>query len=305
MGRSPLRRVRRPDSWYLSLRLDRSVGCRKRSDAGVPERDRDVFLRGLFHRIDERVAAAARVADELGRLRSRMTRLEASLRVREAAEQLIREHAARAEAELAVAWRQVRALAERLTTAEEGLSRERRRAEAETARADRSESARGREAAEWVDERAVLTGKLEQERLRRCVTEEALRANSERSARQKDIVEQRLRRMGEALAAARAQIADQRDRAALKPAAPTAPDETGDEGRTPEGQSPPENGRHLRFFATSAGYLLDESNGALPEEGAIVPLGEHGLGVVAKLGPSPLPGDGRRCAYLIPCASPG
>jgi len=45
------------------------------------------------------------------------------------------------------------------------------------------------------------------------------------------------------------------------------------------------------------GYRLLQREGPPPERGASVELDEGPL-VVLRLGPSPLPGDGRRCVYL-------
>ena len=45
------------------------------------------------------------------------------------------------------------------------------------------------------------------------------------------------------------------------------------------------------------GYRLLQRDGPPPERGAALELDEGGF-VVQRLGPSPLPGDRRRCAYL-------
>lgn len=56
---------------------------------------------------------------------------------------------------------------------------------------------------------------------------------------------------------------------------------------------------YLIFVWTPDGYGLRAAEGAAPEAGTRLSIAgaEH---VVAKLGPSPLPGDRRRCAYLEP-----
>jgi len=54
---------------------------------------------------------------------------------------------------------------------------------------------------------------------------------------------------------------------------------------------------HLLFVWTPAGYALLGRGGAPPEVGTEVGV-SGGRRVVVKLGPSPLPGDSRRCAYL-------
>jgi signal peptidase I len=57
---------------------------------------------------------------------------------------------------------------------------------------------------------------------------------------------------------------------------------------------------HLLFVPGPRGYRLTEADGEVPETGATVT--EHGMAyVVSKLARSPLPGDGRACAYLLHC----
>jgi hypothetical protein len=54
---------------------------------------------------------------------------------------------------------------------------------------------------------------------------------------------------------------------------------------------------HLRFVWTTQGYQLRERDGDVPQVGSDVE--EDGTSFrVAKVGPSPLPGDARLCAYL-------
>jgi hypothetical protein len=62
-----------------------------------------------------------------------------------------------------------------------------------------------------------------------------------------------------------------------------------------------ENGQpqqHLLFVWKPSGYELVERDGALPAVGDEVDLGDRAERV-AKIGSSPLPGDDRRCVYLI------
>lgn len=61
------------------------------------------------------------------------------------------------------------------------------------------------------------------------------------------------------------------------------------------------NGRggYLVFVWSTAGYTLEERNGEPPQVGAHVESGERRFRVV-KIAPSPLPGDARPCAYLLP-----
>ena len=56
-------------------------------------------------------------------------------------------------------------------------------------------------------------------------------------------------------------------------------------------------GRHLLFIWKTSGYELLEREGEPPVPGSDVEEAE-GRYVVSKLGPSPLPGDDRVCAYL-------
>ncbi len=54
---------------------------------------------------------------------------------------------------------------------------------------------------------------------------------------------------------------------------------------------------HLLFVWTPAGYQLQERDGEPPAVGSEVEVGDHRERVL-KVGPSPLPGDSRPCAYL-------
>ena len=54
---------------------------------------------------------------------------------------------------------------------------------------------------------------------------------------------------------------------------------------------------HLLFLSTADGYRLVEREGLSPERGQLLELAE-GRFHVLRLGPSPLPGDRRRCACL-------
>jgi hypothetical protein len=55
--------------------------------------------------------------------------------------------------------------------------------------------------------------------------------------------------------------------------------------------------KYLLFVWRPTGYELRERDGELPSVGAVVDE-EEGRMVVTRVGPSPLPGDDRRCAYL-------
>jgi hypothetical protein len=55
--------------------------------------------------------------------------------------------------------------------------------------------------------------------------------------------------------------------------------------------------KYLLFVWKPTGYELHERDGELPALGAVLDE-EDGRMVVTRIGPSPLPGDDRRCAYL-------
>ena len=55
--------------------------------------------------------------------------------------------------------------------------------------------------------------------------------------------------------------------------------------------------KYLLFVWKPTGYELRERDGEIPGLGTVVELDE-GRMEVNRIAPSPLPGDGRRCAYL-------
>lgn len=61
----------------------------------------------------------------------------------------------------------------------------------------------------------------------------------------------------------------------------------------------PETG-HLLFVHKTTGYELQDAEGEVPAAGARIELDGGTAYVVSKVGPSPRPGDSRRCAYLQP-----
>ena len=56
---------------------------------------------------------------------------------------------------------------------------------------------------------------------------------------------------------------------------------------------------YLLFVSKPSGYELREREGEPPSVGEVVDE-EDGRMRVSKLAPSPLPGDSRPCAYLVP-----
>jgi hypothetical protein len=60
---------------------------------------------------------------------------------------------------------------------------------------------------------------------------------------------------------------------------------------------------HLLFAPDGAGYILEERSGPPPAPGETIVLGDTRIPfVVMKVGASPLPGDRRRCSYLLRAA---
>jgi hypothetical protein len=59
------------------------------------------------------------------------------------------------------------------------------------------------------------------------------------------------------------------------------------------------DGTYLLFVSKPTGYELREREGEPPAQGAEIEE-EEGRMLVSKIAPSPLPGDSRRCVYLIP-----
>jgi len=57
------------------------------------------------------------------------------------------------------------------------------------------------------------------------------------------------------------------------------------------------DGRYLLFIWKTSGYELAEREGDPPAQGAEVEESDSRY-LVSKVGPSPLPGDKRACAYL-------
>ena len=60
---------------------------------------------------------------------------------------------------------------------------------------------------------------------------------------------------------------------------------------------------HLLFAPDRAGYILEDRSGPPPAPGETIVLGDSRIQfVVMKVGASPLPGDRRRCSYLLRAA---
>ena len=74
--------------------------------------------------------------------------------------------------------------------------------------------------------------------------------------------------------------------------------DTGDSSYQPDTGGNGGGGQYLLFVWTPAGYQLEEREGQPPAPGSEVEVGDRRERVV-KIGPSPLPGDSRLCAYLM------
>ncbi len=59
-------------------------------------------------------------------------------------------------------------------------------------------------------------------------------------------------------------------------------------------------GTHILFVSKPTGYELREREGHAPSAGSEVEDEDGGRMRVVKVAASPLPGDSRRCAYLVP-----
>jgi hypothetical protein len=58
-------------------------------------------------------------------------------------------------------------------------------------------------------------------------------------------------------------------------------------------------GKHLLFVWRPTGYVLEERDGEPPAAGEEVEVADGQRQRVTKIGPSPLPGDPRPCAFLV------
>jgi len=69
------------------------------------------------------------------------------------------------------------------------------------------------------------------------------------------------------------------------------------EGEAKEATALPAPAGHVLFAPAPDGYRLLQRDGPPPDRGAALEL-DDGLFLVLRLGPSPLPGDPRRCAFV-------
>jgi hypothetical protein len=120
----------------------------------------------------------------------------------------------------------------------------------------------------------------------------------ERASRQSlAALDGRLARLTEKLERLSRELAEAEERLNGRPS-PERPTEPG-AAREP-GRGSGSEGAHLLFVPRPNGYTLLARAGRAPGPGTEVELPEEGgCFVVTKLGPAPLPSDGRRCAYLV------
>ena len=71
----------------------------------------------------------------------------------------------------------------------------------------------------------------------------------------------------------------------------------------PDAAPPPVQAGHVLFVPAPDGYRLVQRDGPPPDRGAALAL-EEGAFRVLRLGPSPLPGDRRRCVFVVATEEP-
>ena len=244
---------------------------------------------------EPRLERAGQTLEQLEALRVRVAQIEAELRDRSTRESALQGRAVRAEAELAATQQQLQDLLGRVAATEEAHERERgdaaeaqasasihERAEYERLLAERTATLE-RLTAQLEEERA-LCARAEQEaaRLREDVDTHPPAPLWKQIAAQLDLLDGLAHRVEQAL--------NRLPSLRLVPP-PTEPEEQAEE-------------QHLCFLPAPSGHELIELPGPPPALGAVVDLGDDRHGEVVKLAGSPLPHDGRRCAYLLPIARP-
>lgn len=232
---------------------------------------------------------SAEVAERVSALESRLQAAMAGREELERAQQLAASRLAELEAQLQSAAAERSEVEELSSTQIAELNRELQ--ELRTAAVERE----GR-----LDRMVGLDAELEQLRARddhgdgrQAAETEALRVQLQEVAEKRDAAETRASALENDLTPLRAELASLRDRveavaverdAALAGRAGTDPETKGEAA-------------HVLFVPTSTGYTLVEQDGPAPEAGDVVEL-DAGRFVVRRLGPSPLPGPRRCCAYL-------
>lgn len=239
---------------------------------------------------NRRLERAAGNIGELETLRARMAEIESSLE-------------ARAEAELGLLRRltdcrvRFELTRQRLDNATAQVAEHERSLERERDRADSAE----RRLADMTSGRARLHGELEREHALRVIAEQSVQRQQMQAAE----VEERVRAVTEGLERAVSMLSrrlaagrDVYER--MVPALAQLTERVKILMERPSPSAPVREDEHLRFYTTGTGYELALAEGPPPQTNTVVDCPENGLGVVIKLGRSPLPADDRCCAYLLP-----
>jgi chromosome segregation ATPase len=272
------------------------------------------MLSRLLHiGVDKRLERAAWKIAELETLQSRIAEIESSLKARADAELVLLHRLTDCHVKFELTRQRLGNLTAQVSDSEVSSQRERDRADSYS----EALAALERRLADMTSGRAELHAELEKEHALRVIAEQAVQRLQMRDAE----MEERLRRLTEGLelgvsklskmlaarrdsyermVASLTQLAERLnpllERAAAPPQAAAAPSPAHREDE------------HLRFYMNGSGYELTVVEGPPPQTHAVVNGAEHGSGVVMKLGRSPLPGDRRCCAYLLPieaAAAPG
>jgi len=261
------------------------------------------MLSRLLHlRGDKRLEQAAQKIAELEELRPRMAEIEASLEARADAERVLLRRLTDCRVKLELTGHRLRDLTAQAADDDRAIQRERDRADAAELRL-----------AEMTSGRAKLHAKLEQEHALRAIAEKAVQRHELRDAE----MEERLRTSAEALELAVSTLSQKlaARRASYERLVPSLTDlaerlhplmeRAAAPPPRPVARPQPRQDEHLRFYVTKKGYEMSVVQGPPPQANTVVHRAEHGSALVMKLGRSPLPGDDRCCAYLLPYTDAG
>lgn len=263
------------------------------------------MLSRLLHiGVDKRLERAAWKIDELETLQSRIAEIESSLKARADAEVVLLRRLTDCHVRFELTRQRLGNVTAQLSDTEVSLQRERDRADSCSDDLAASE----RRLADMTSGRAELHAELEREHALRVIAEQAAQRLQLREAE----TEERLRRLSEALELGVSKVSKRlaAQREAYQRMIPSLTqlaerlnllvERATALAQTAAAPSLAREDEHLRFYTTGKGYELTVVEGPPPQTHAVVNGAEHGLGVVMKLGRSPLPGDRRCCAYLLP-----
>jgi hypothetical protein len=215
-------------------------------------------------------------------LRSRVAEIEAALQEWAAAELELQRRLAAYHLKCELARQRLRDLTAQVSRTQYALRLAQDRAksaEARTAASAQALAACEQRLADAISDRARLGERVERELALRSLAEDTLEERTAREAK----FEERLKSLAGGLESGIATLSE----------------------RLASGwDASRQDGEHLLFYVTAAGYEIAVAGGPPPEPNAVVDIAPHGLGLVAKLGPSPLPGDRRWCAYVVPSTAP-